>query len=87
MAEVFRPTSETTHLSTGTVIRDSLYYFITSIVLSLYVSLSHVHLTAFSYLLGSTCPEVKPGVLRLYSMRFCPYAQRTRLVLAAKRIP
>ena len=37
---------------------------------------------------GSKCPEVKPdGILRLYSMKFCPYAQRTRLVLAAKKIP
>lgn len=36
---------------------------------------------------GSSCPEVKPGVIRLYSMKFCPYAQRVRLVLAAKKIP
>ncbi|KAI9560858.1 hypothetical protein GHT06_011812 [Daphnia sinensis] len=39
------------------------------------------HLTS-----GSTCPDVTPGLMRLYSMKFCPYAQRTRLVLAAKRI-
>jgi len=36
---------------------------------------------------GSEFPEVKPGLMRLYSMRFCPFAQRTRLVLAAKKIP
>jgi len=36
--------------------------------------------------LGSTSPELKSGLLRVYSMRFCPYAQRTRLVLAAKQI-
>lgn len=39
------------------------------------------HLTS-----GSTCPDVTPSLMRLYSMKFCPYAQRTRLVLAAKRI-
>ncbi|CAH1269365.1 GSTO2 [Branchiostoma lanceolatum] len=36
---------------------------------------------------GSTAPEPPaPGVLRLISSRFCPYAHRTRLVLAAKGI-
>lgn len=34
---------------------------------------------------GSPCPE-NPKILRLYSMKFCPYAQRTRLVIAAKKI-
>ncbi|XP_025099817.1 glutathione S-transferase omega-1-like [Pomacea canaliculata] len=36
---------------------------------------------------GSSCPPLSPGTLRLYSMRFCPYALRTRLVLAHKQIP
>ncbi|XP_053162418.1 glutathione S-transferase omega-1 isoform X2 [Hemicordylus capensis] len=36
---------------------------------------------------GSPAPGPVPeGVIRLYSMRYCPFAQRTRLVLQAKRI-
>lgn len=36
---------------------------------------------------GSSAPApVSPGTIRLYSMRFCPFAQRTRLVLSAKGI-
>ncbi|XP_048802557.1 glutathione S-transferase omega-1 [Lagopus muta] len=36
---------------------------------------------------GSAVPGPVPeGVIRLYSMRFCPFAQRTRLVLRAKGI-
>ncbi|XP_075573696.1 glutathione S-transferase omega-1 isoform X2 [Pelecanus crispus] len=36
---------------------------------------------------GSAAPGPVPeGVIRLYSMRFCPFAQRTRLVLRAKGI-
>ncbi|XP_044518497.1 glutathione S-transferase omega-1-like isoform X1 [Gracilinanus agilis] len=39
--------------------------------------------------LGKGSPQPGPvplGVIRLYSMRFCPFAQRTRLVLKAKGI-
>ncbi|KAM6306413.1 glutathione S-transferase omega-1 [Aegotheles albertisi] len=36
---------------------------------------------------GSAAPGPVPGgLIRLYSMRFCPFAQRTRLVLRAKGI-
>ncbi|XP_031162938.1 glutathione S-transferase omega-1 [Sander lucioperca] len=36
---------------------------------------------------GSAAPGPVPnGYIRLYSMRFCPFAQRTRLVLSAKGI-
>ena len=38
------------------------------------------------YSAGSEFPALKPGILRLYSMRFCPYSQRVRLVLEAKNI-
>lgn len=36
---------------------------------------------------GSTAPPIVPGKIRLYSMRFCPYAQRIHLVLDTKKIP
>ncbi|XP_037722162.1 pyrimidodiazepine synthase isoform X2 [Drosophila subpulchrella] len=37
---------------------------------------------------GSSTPDVpEDGILRLYSMRFCPFAQRVHLVLDAKQIP
>ncbi|XP_035679967.1 glutathione S-transferase omega-1-like [Branchiostoma floridae] len=43
--------------------------------------------TQKAYKTGSTAPEPPaPGVVRLISMRFCPFAHRTRLVLAAKGI-
>ncbi|GFR70606.1 glutathione S-transferase omega-1 [Elysia marginata] len=44
-------------------------------------------MTQKAYSQGSAFPPTKPGVLRIYSMRFCPYAQRTRLVLLHKNIP
>ncbi|KAJ8972986.1 hypothetical protein NQ317_019017, partial [Molorchus minor] len=37
--------------------------------------------------LGCEEPPRNEGLLRLYSMKFCPYAQRARLVLNAKKIP
>jgi len=35
---------------------------------------------------GSECPPSKPGVIRCYSMKYCPYAERTRLILKAKNV-
>lgn len=37
---------------------------------------------------AGSCPPgpVPEGVIRIYSMRFCPYSHRTRLVLKAKGI-
>ena len=39
------------------------------------------------YETGSAFPELKKGILRIYSMKFCPYAERARIILAAKKIP
>ncbi|KAI5735742.1 hypothetical protein M8J77_022069 [Diaphorina citri] len=36
---------------------------------------------------GSQDPPTQEGKLRVYSMRFCPYAQRVHLILLAKKIP
>ncbi|XP_063910135.1 pyrimidodiazepine synthase-like isoform X2 [Zophobas morio] len=44
--------------------------------------MSKLHLAA-----GSQQPPKVDGKLRLYSMEYCPYAQRPRLVLNAKNIP
>uniref|UniRef100_A0A1E1XAX7 Putative glutathione s-transferase n=1 Tax=Amblyomma aureolatum TaxID=187763 RepID=A0A1E1XAX7_9ACAR len=41
---------------------------------------------AFALETGSKLPPLVPGKLRLYSMRFCPYALRTLLVLKAKGV-
>jgi glutathione S-transferase len=43
-------------------------------------------MTQKSYSSGSEFPPLKPGLLRIYSMRFCPWAERTRLVLEHKNI-
>jgi len=44
-------------------------------------------MSAKHFSVGSVPPPLVPGKLRLYSMRFCPYAQRIHLVLDAKRVP
>ncbi|BFZ12824.1 hypothetical protein BsWGS_15863 [Bradybaena similaris] len=40
-----------------------------------------------SYGSGTPFPPLKPGLVRIYSSRFCPWAHRTRLVLEHKNIP
>ncbi|KAK8399228.1 hypothetical protein O3P69_003388 [Scylla paramamosain] len=35
---------------------------------------------------GSTCPPAVAGLLRCYNMRFCPFAQRACIILAAKNV-
>uniref|UniRef100_T1IUU7 Glutathione transferase n=1 Tax=Strigamia maritima TaxID=126957 RepID=T1IUU7_STRMM len=35
---------------------------------------------------GSECPALEKDKIRLYSMRFCPYVKRVRLVLAEKNV-
>ncbi|XP_071175946.1 glutathione S-transferase omega-1-like [Mytilus edulis] len=44
-------------------------------------------MTEKAYIKGSAFPPLVDGKLRLYSMRLCPYAQRTRIMLAHKKIP
>jgi len=46
------------------------------------MSLNSKHLST-----GSPFPPLKDGVLRIYSMRFCPYAQRALLAAIAKNAP
>lgn len=41
---------------------------------------------AKAHTVGSEFPPLTKSLLRLYSMRFCPYSQRVRLVLSAKGI-
>ena len=36
---------------------------------------------------GEEMPKVDPNKITLLNMRFCPFAERTALVLIAKRIP
>jgi len=36
---------------------------------------------------GDDWPKLQSGLLRLYTMRFCPYSHRVRLVLEYKTIP
>jgi len=37
--------------------------------------------------LGDEWPKLQSGLLRLYTMRFCPYSHRVRLVLEYKTVP
>lgn len=42
--------------------------------------------TSAHYKKGSSFPPLKPGKLRVYSMAYCPFAHRARLVIAHKNI-
>jgi len=44
-------------------------------------------MTQKAYANGSEYPQLEKGKLRVYSMRFCPFAQRTLLVLGHYNIP
>nr|QUF59394.1 glutathione S-transferase GSTO2 [Brachionus angularis] len=46
-----------------------------------------MNMSQLAHTTGSTFPPLTTGVVRLYSMRFCPYSHRVRLVLSAKNIP
>ncbi|CAL8123723.1 unnamed protein product [Orchesella dallaii] len=43
--------------------------------------MTSLHLTS-----GSPCPPLQDGKVRIYAMRFCPYAQRALLTSAAKNV-
>ena len=36
---------------------------------------------------GTDCPEINAEKITFVNMRFCPFAQRTALVLIAKNVP
>ena len=36
---------------------------------------------------SSPLPEFDNGKINVFSMRFCPFAQRTMLMLLAKKVP
>ncbi|XP_045191381.2 pyrimidodiazepine synthase-like [Mercenaria mercenaria] len=42
--------------------------------------------TEIAFRKGSEFPALEPGKLRVYSMRFCPYAQRARILLIHRNI-
>lgn len=46
-----------------------------------------VNNNVFCFFLGSVEPPRTEGILTIYSMKYCPYAQRPLLVLKAKNIP
>lgn len=60
------------HLTKGKYCGSMYYFFIIHVLI---------------VILGSVEPPRNEGLLRLYSMEFCPYAHRSRLVLKAKGIP
>lgn len=45
-----------------------------------------IKITSFVFLSGDALPAYNSGKLRVFAMRFCPYAERTILVLNAKNL-
>jgi len=55
--------------------------------LSTKVKTSFINMTITHLSQGSVDPPVTSGKLRMYSMRFCPFAHRVHLVLNSKQVP
>ncbi|XP_063818076.1 glutathione S-transferase omega-1-like [Pseudophryne corroboree] len=69
------------------LITSSWAFFLDSYLAAVSVSLQPMAGSQRSLGKGSDAPGPVPeGVIRLYSMRFCPYAQRARLVVLARGI-
>lgn len=50
--------------------------------------IKHIILSLFlNFVLGSKKPEPVKNQGRLYSMKYCPFAHRVRLILTLKQIP
>jgi hypothetical protein len=50
-------------------------------------SATYIEFRRLNVYIGSECPVLNENQLRLYGMRFCPFVQRAKLVLEAKKIP
>ncbi|KAH6928914.1 hypothetical protein HPB50_021646 [Hyalomma asiaticum] len=76
------PTGLTTKILAASV--GAAHFHIRRIRESAVAALRCINMNAWALETGSKLPPLVPGKLRLYSMRFCPYAQRALLMLNAK---